>query len=401
MQHIPGERYIEIGLQGEHDAREVQFDISGLIDRWPQAVWRLMYRRPGDTAPYPGEITQADAMLIWHIQRQDVQAAGTGQYQLIGTQIGADGAEMLVAKSPIGTVLIHDSLGCEVPPPDAIVTWLEEIDKAAQAADASASAAEASATQSQNSAATAETLAQQASNSAQLAAQSADDAADSAVVAQEHAQNAGDSATKAEQSETRAQLSATAAQQYASQAQGSASAAAQSATAAKTSEDAAGESRQAAAQSEQAAKASEQAATQSAAAAKSSVDAAAQSEQAAKSSADAAAQSEQAASTAQQAVAALVDGIAQELTAQEILAQIRREVELLEQIAASGGSAGDLNGFSFALGEGGELIISYTNPEDESDVGSAVFATDSLGAQIAGELAAINGHLRTMAGTEG
>lgn len=366
MQHIPGERYIEIGLQGEHDAREVQFDISGLIDRWPQAVWRLMYRRPGDTAPYPGEITRADAMLIWHIQRRDVQAAGTGQYQLIGTQIGADGAEMLVAKSPIGTVLIHDSLGCEAPPPDAIVSWLEQIDKAAQAADASASAAEASATQSQNSAAAAETLAQQASNSAQLAAHSADDAADSAVVAQEHAQNAGDGATKAEQSATKAQESASAAAQSATKAQGSASAAAQSATAAKTSEDAAGESRQAAAQSEQAAKASEQAA-----------------------------------STAQQAVAALADGIAQELTAQEILAQIRREVELLEQIAASGGPAGDLNGFSFALGEGGELIISYTNPEDESDVGSAVFATDSLGAQIADELAAINGHLRTMAGTEG
>ena len=233
MQHIPGERYIEIGLQGEHDAREVQFDISGLIDRWPQAVWRLMYRRPGDTAPYPGETTSEEAVLTWHIQRRDVQTAGTGQYQLIGTQIGADGAEMLVAKSPIGTVLIHDSLGCEVPPPDAIVTWLEQIDKAAQAADASASAAEASATQAQNSAATAETLAQQASNSAQLAADRAVDAAYSALTAKEYAQTAGDSATKAEQSETRAQLSATAAQQYASQAQGSASAAAQSAASAQ------------------------------------------------------------------------------------------------------------------------------------------------------------------------
>ena len=233
MQHIPGERYIEIGLQGEHDAREVKFDISGLIDRWPQAVWRLMYRRPGDTAPYPGETTSEEAVLTWHIQRRDVQTAGSGQYQLIGTQIGADGAEMLVAKSPIGTVLIHDSLGCEVPPPDAIVTWLEQIDKAAQAADASASAAEASATQSQNSAATAETLAQQASNSAQLAADRAVDAAYSALTAKEYAQNAGDSATIAEQSETRAQLSATAAQQYASQAQGSASAAAQSAASAQ------------------------------------------------------------------------------------------------------------------------------------------------------------------------
>ena len=233
MQHIPGERYIEIGLQGEHDAREVQFDISGLIDRWPQAVWRLMYRRPGDTAPYPGETTSEEAVLTWHIQRRDVQTAGSGQYQLIGTQIGADGAEMLVAKSPIGTVLIHDSLGCEVPPPDAIVTWLEQIDKAAQAADASASAAEASATQAQSSAATAKTLAQQASNSAQLAAQSAYDAAYSALTAKEYAQTAGNSATIAEQSETRAQLSATAAQQYASQAQGSASAAAQSAASAQ------------------------------------------------------------------------------------------------------------------------------------------------------------------------
>ena len=62
--------------------------------------------------------------------------------------------------------------------------------------------------------------------------------------------------------------------------------------------------------------------------------------------------------------------------------------------------SGSLNGFSFSRGENDELIISYVNPDDETDTATSTFATNTLANLIAQELASINESLHTIAGME-
>lgn len=59
-----------------------------------------------------------------------------------------------------------------------------------------------------------------------------------------------------------------------------------------------------------------------------------------------------------------------------------------------------LNPFSFSRGENDELIISYVNPDDETDTATSTFATKTLANLIAQELASINESLHTIAGME-
>lgn len=118
-------------------------------------------------------------------------------------------------------------------------------------------------------------------------------------------------------------------------------------------------------------------------------------------SADSAASSATTAQDAQEAVEGFVESIAKEPTAQSILSIMQQELTLLQQIVEEGtGGKGDLNGFSFSRGESGELIISYTNPDDETDTAIATFATKTLANLIAQELASINESLHTIAGTD-
>ena len=118
-------------------------------------------------------------------------------------------------------------------------------------------------------------------------------------------------------------------------------------------------------------------------------------------SADSAASSATTAQDAQEAVEGFAESIAKEPTAQSILSVMQQELALLQQIVEEGtGGKGDLNGFSFSRGESGELIISYTNPDDETDTAIATFATKTLANFIAQELASINESLHTIAGTD-
>ena len=100
-------------------------------------------------------------------------------------------------------------------------------------------------------------------------------------------------------------------------------------------------------------------------------------------------------------VEAMAETIAKEPTAQQILDVMQQELTLLNQLVENGmGGSGSLNGFSFSRGENGELIISYVNPDDETDTATSTFATKTLADLIAQELASINVSLHTIAGME-
>lgn len=121
----------------------------------------------------------------------------------------------------------------------------------------------------------------------------------------------------------------------------------------------------------------------------------------AKQSAEGALASELAAAEVETSVESMVNTIAKEPTAQQILAVMQQELALLNQLVENGmGGSGSLNGFSFSRGENDELIISYVNPDDETDTATSTFATKTLANLIAQELASINESLHIIAGME-
>lgn len=96
--------------------------------------------------------------------------------------------------------------------------------------------------------------------------------------------------------------------------------------------------------------------------------------------------------------AELFDGVAQENTAQSELDVLRAISAQLQTIIDQGGSAGDLNGFSLALGEGSTVIISYTDPDDETITGSATFPTNDTASEILTHITSVAQSLAIIAG---
>ena len=67
-----------------------------------------------------------------------------------------------------------------------------------------------------------------------------------------------------------------------------------------------------------------------------------------------------------------------------------------EYIQLSG--SGDLNGFSLRLDEGGRVVLDYVNPEDDTDTGTATLPSDGVGLEIVTQLREINASLYRLAG---
>ena len=103
----------------------------------------------------------------------------------------------------------------------------------------------------------------------------------------------------------------------------------------------------------------------------------------------------EAAAASEASIDSMVDTIAKQTIAEQMLAVLQQEAAYLQTIAENGGTGGNLNGFSLNL-ENDAVVLSYTNPTDGTDTRSATFPTKTTGDLIVAELAAINATLRTM-----
>ena len=216
---------------------------------------------------------------------------------------------------------------------------------------------------------------EQASQSAQNAATSENNASNSAASASQSEQNASNSATNASQSEQNASNSADSASQSAQNAATSENNAAESA-------DNASQSAQNAATSENNAETSENNAGTNAL--KSEGFATGQQD-----GVDVTSGSDYYENNAKyykEQAEELVGDLATEETLSKIEGETDSIVALLEQIIEQGGSSSDLNGFSLDLGAGDELLITYTNPEDEEDTVTITAVTDTTAQEIAAAL---------------
>ena len=93
----------------------------------------------------------------------------------------------------------------------------------------------------------------------------------------------------------------------------------------------------------------------------------------------------------------IVNGIAQDSTAQVILEKENKSSELLQIIAEAAGKAGSLNGFGLEKGLNDSVVISYTDPESGILEGTAMFPRDTTLIKIKESLVSINKSLKLIA----
>lgn len=132
----PGD-YLAIGRAGEHKARRVRFDLTPWVDLYGQGVAQLLYRRPGDTTPYPVALERDGDTVIWVITSTDTAQAGrTGRAEL---RYYVDDT---LAKSAISLVAVAPTIAVplEVPDPPG-QSWLDQAIEAGNKVEAAAEGA--------------------------------------------------------------------------------------------------------------------------------------------------------------------------------------------------------------------------------------------------------------------
>lgn len=113
---------LDLGRQGEHLARTLEFDVSEWRAEYGEGTVQMLCQRSGDAAPYPAAIEQEGDVVRWPITSADTACAGYGYAQLLYF-VG----EALV-KQTIYTTLVYASLGQptgEVP--EAAQSWVEQV----------------------------------------------------------------------------------------------------------------------------------------------------------------------------------------------------------------------------------------------------------------------------------
>lgn len=112
-----------IGRRGEHKYRNIEFDVSSLLDNtYPVTALNAIYKRPDGTA-YPVVTSYADGILTWSPSATDTQFVGVGRLEL--RVIYGD----VVGKSVRVLTVVEEALadGINVPPDPPAQEWLNQV----------------------------------------------------------------------------------------------------------------------------------------------------------------------------------------------------------------------------------------------------------------------------------
>ena len=139
------------GVQGENEARSIQFDITPWVDELGDGAVTATAKRPQDSQPYPVTVTKDGTTVTWKPTSTDTAFAGVGSFQLEYT------VDSVLAKTCIWSTMVAPSLDPAGDPPDPYDNWLAEMRQiaadaiqAAQDADESADDAQAEVVNAQN-----------------------------------------------------------------------------------------------------------------------------------------------------------------------------------------------------------------------------------------------------------
>lgn len=132
------------GVQGENEARSIQFDVTPWVEELGDGVVTATAKRSQDSQPYPVTVTKIGNTVTWKPTSTDTAFAGVGSFQLEYT------VDSVLAKTCIWSTMVAPSLDPAGDPPDPYDNWLAEMRQIAadalqseQNADTSAKTSEA------------------------------------------------------------------------------------------------------------------------------------------------------------------------------------------------------------------------------------------------------------------
>ncbi|OPJ65195.1 hypothetical protein [Clostridium oryzae] len=112
-----------IGRRGEHHYRNIEFDVSSLLEeKYPSASLNAIYKRPDGNA-YPVITSYADGVLTWSPSATDTSTVGVGRLEIRVTY--GD----VVGKSIQILTIVEDALedGIAEPPEPPAQEWLNQV----------------------------------------------------------------------------------------------------------------------------------------------------------------------------------------------------------------------------------------------------------------------------------
>ena len=112
---------IELGRQGENKARQIQFDLTQLIDTYGEGSATLVFQRYRDPAPYIVPTERDGNLLLWTVTKTDTAVAGLGRAEI---RWSVDGTLAKTVIFKTGTVA---SLASDTVIPDRMQTWYDQL----------------------------------------------------------------------------------------------------------------------------------------------------------------------------------------------------------------------------------------------------------------------------------
>ena len=124
-----------LGRVGENEARVVRFSVGKMLAAFPGATFTVLNRRPCDAAAYPvnDQYVSLDGdTVLWTIQSGDVTVAGTGECEIRAEKDGK------ILKSQIYMTATGTALDGSGTPPQPWESWVQQVEDAAEDAEAAA-----------------------------------------------------------------------------------------------------------------------------------------------------------------------------------------------------------------------------------------------------------------------
>ena len=118
---------VDIGRQGENNARNIYFDLTDLTTDYGEGTATLVHMRPSDQAPYICETETDGSYLIWTPSSTDTAYAGAGKCELRWV-VGETLAKSIIYTTTIAPSITGDSV---IPDPyqswyDALIEYIDE-----------------------------------------------------------------------------------------------------------------------------------------------------------------------------------------------------------------------------------------------------------------------------------
>lgn len=184
IDHMP--TAILIGRESENDVREVRFDVSSWLSRWPDMIVHIIARAPESSIVYPVAMHMDGHCAVWEVRDSDTAVPGTGCVEVEGRC-----GEQRIVSASAEVVVLPRIPGTSGDAPEPAQPWINTVlgaaeqagtaaDNAATAAEAAAGSAETAAVEA-TAATTASTVANAAAGRAEAAADCATEAAGSAT----------------------------------------------------------------------------------------------------------------------------------------------------------------------------------------------------------------------------